>query len=536
VRRYLVVSVVAAVLVVAPATTASAHPLGNFTVNHYDGLTLHSGSVDDLAVVDTAEIPTAQARPDVDRDQDGTVTVTERARYARHTCSALAARLTLTLDGAPASFEVRSSTFAYRPGAAGLRTSRLECRLSADADLHRRRTLAFADLYQSGRVGWHEISAAGDGVRIDRSPVPQRTVSDQLRRYPNDLLTSPLDVRSAVLQTLPGAGASTVIADVARVPGAGPVSRALAGLNTRFNGLVGAAHLSLGVGLLAVLLSVVLGASHAALPGHGKTVMAAYLAAKRGSVRDAVTVGATVTLTHTAGVLALGLALSVSASLAGEALLRWMGVASGLLVAGIGVGLLNSAVRQRRLMALHAMPQDGRPSASPRSLAMAGVAAAATSVGHSHPDSAAGHLLGPAHAHGAGRPHAFAQPHEHGHHHGPGHMHEHRVRGSSRGGLVAMGIAGGLVPSPSALVVLLAAIGLGRTLFGIGLVIGYGVGMAGTLTVAGLLLVRLGRADSRLQRRAGRLVDKWRNWVPVATACIVLVVGLGLALRGVSQR
>ena len=97
-----------------------------------------------------------------------------------------------------------------------------------------------------------------------------------------------------------------------------------------------------------MLLAAVLGASHALLPGHGKTVMAAYLAGRRGTRRDALLVGATVTATHTAGVLVLGLVLSVTTAVAPDGVLSWLGVLSGLLVAGIGAGLLVSAARARR--------------------------------------------------------------------------------------------------------------------------------------------------------------------------------------------
>ena len=96
-----------------------------------------------------------------------------------------------------------------------------------------------------------------------------------------------------------------------------------------------------------MLLALVLGAAHAALPGHGKTVMAAYLAGRAGRPRDAVAVGATVTFTHTGGVLALGLLLTTFAGIAGESVLGWLGVASGTLVAAIGVGALASALRRR---------------------------------------------------------------------------------------------------------------------------------------------------------------------------------------------
>ena len=153
-------------------------------------------------------------------------------------------------------------------------------------------------------------SATGSGWSAPRCPAA--SVSEELRAYPGDLLTDPLDVRSATLQVRaghraaagPGPALPTVLGD--RAAGS-------AQLDAWFTGLVGQDDLTAGVGLLAVLLAVVLGASHAMLPGHGKTVMAAYLAGRRGTRRDALLVGATVTATHTAGVLVLGLVISVSA-------------------------------------------------------------------------------------------------------------------------------------------------------------------------------------------------------------------------------
>lgn len=478
-------------LVVLSAGPASAHPLGNFTTNHYDGLTITSSSITDSAVVDTAEIPTSQQRPTVDTDDDGRVSSTEAAAYAVSRCAAVAEDIALNVDNKPVHWTVRHSSFAYRPGAAGLQTSRLQCTLTASADLTQRATLAIADRYQGDRVGWHEITAVGQGVHLDHSPVPQRSVSNALRTYPNALLSSPLDVRTAHISVLPGPGTSTLAATIAQVPGAGPVARGLDTLNRAFNDLVGSKHLGLGVGLLAVLLSILLGASHAALPGHGKTVMAAYIAGRSGSKRDALTVGATVTLTHTAGVLLLGLALTLSVSLAGERITQELGLVSGLLLVVVGLGLLRTAIRDR---------QRGDD--------------------HRHNDA----------------PHG--QDHDHDHSHG----HSHGLGGPgqapggrrlSRAGLVGMGIAGGLVPSPSALVVLLGAIALGRTVFGVVLVLGYGIGMAATLTAAGLLLVRLrGRFDRRSLRSRFRFAGRVAGTLPIATAALVVIVGVSLAARG----
>jgi len=458
-RRAIFVALTAGALAVGPATAASAHPLGNFTINHYDGLTVHADAVDVFAVVDAAEIPTAQQRGPVD---------------AAAMCAKVVAHETLTVDGRRAPLSVTSSSYALRPGAAGLHTSRLECRLHAPiADTGRNRTLSFVDDYDTARIGWREITATAVGAHLVNSPVPATSVSDTLLHYPNDLLSSPLDVRSASLNVAPGPGQSTFAKQLAKVPGAGPLARVVDRLNRLFSGLAGARHLTLGVGLLAVLVSVLLGATHAALPGHGKTVMAAYIAGKRGSVRDAVLVGTTVTVTHTAGVLALGLALSLSSSLAGDRIEGQLGVVSGLLVVAVGVGLLRSATRHRE---------------------------------HEH-------------------------QHEHGHHHEhePGHSHEPR----RRAGLLGMGVAGGLVPSPSALVVLLGAVALGRTAFGVLLVLFYGIGMAGTLTVAGVLAVRLTEKwGARMSRQ--RLMQRLAGATPVVTAGLVVVVGLGLAARSLA--
>ncbi|MCA1657142.1 MAG: hypothetical protein LC713_05465 [Actinobacteria bacterium] len=262
------------------------------------------------------------------------------------------------------------------------------------------------------------------------------------------------------------------------------------------------------------------------MPGHGKTVMAAYIAGRRGSVRDAVTVGATVTATHTAGVLLLGLLLSTVATLAGESLLAWLGVTSGLLIAAIGAGLLRVAVRERRrVREAHGTPAPAPARAGELVAASVGGGAAALNGPVGRP---AHHEAG--HASGHGHEHPHDHGHDHGHEHGHGHDHGYRL---GRRGLIGMGVAGGLVPSPSALVVLLGAIALGRTLFGVGLVVAYGLGMAATLTAAGLLLVHLrGRLDGVTARRMTGLAGRLAAATPVLTALLVLVVGLALAGRG----
>ena len=630
-RRALLAAGAALIVLLVPTGSASAHPLGNFSVNHLSRIEFERDSIRVDVVVDAAEIPTAQDRPIVDVDGDGEISSTEAAEHARNECAAFVEVASMTLDGAARDLSIDDSSFAYAPGQAGLETSRLECTLSTPvADgFDVSRTVVFDDGYRPGRVGWHEINAVGVGAGIIDSPVPTTSVTNDLRVYPADLLQSPLDVRSVTLQVGPGgvvadnsdaAAADGSSAETSLDPDAGTATAADArdsliasrpgffgslvdGVQNRFDDMIGRQDLTLGVGLLAIGLAMLLGASHAVLPGHGKTVMAAYIAGRQGSVRDAALVGATVTLTHTGGVLLLGLGLTLSAALAGETVLAWLGVASGLLIAGLGIALVISATRRRNDGWLghghshgpgghthgpgepahahehgdhehgdhehgdhehgdheHADHEHGdHEHASVRADVVhahaghddphgdhAHQARASVDVAHLHEDRADGdHGHGRVdvvhvdedHAHDAHDSHG---DHAHGDHALDGHTHDghdHEPERVSRRGLVGMGVAGGLVPSPSALIVLLSAIALGRTWFGIVLVVGYGAGMAIVLTMAGILLVKVrDRLQDRIARADGRVARNARRWgrlAPFLTASLVVVVGLGLAIRSI---
>jgi ABC-type nickel/cobalt efflux system permease component RcnA len=586
-------------LVLVPSTPASAHPLGNFSVNQYVGLTLHPDRLDAAVVVDLAEIPTLQDRPTVDGDRSATVSDTERAAHAADRCAAVATAVRAAVDGSPLAWTVTAADFAYAAGTGGLDVSRLTCALSAAGRLTDGATVSVENAYLAGRIGWREMAAVGDGVALVDSPLPTASVTDELRAYPTDPLAAPLDVRSATLRvsgsptpgdapTAPGDAA----ADAAMTGGGDPVSRWMATMDRQFQSLAGGTLTPLVV-LLTIGLALLLGAGHAALPGHGKTVLAAYLAGKRGRPRDAVTVAGTVTLTHTGGVLVLGLLLSIGTAVAGEQVLGWLGLASGILVLAVGTAMLLAVLRRHAGAPSYRLARYRVPLLS-RWL-----------DGHGHSHGPGGHTHGPDghhhhnhgaskqhdhrehdhehdHAHDPGRGHA----HDHGRGHGRGHAHEHfadgyhthpghhdhdhdhhdhvgsvehltpsrppkgrsvqqlpgsPVKGRSRMGLAGIGIAGGLVPSPSALIVLLAAIGLGRAGYGIVLVVVYGIGMALTLTGAGLLLLTMQR---RLARRAAenrdhkgvaarlsRIAARLNAATPAATASLVLLVGAGLAAR-----
>ena len=497
----LLLAVGALLFVPASPPQAQAHPLGNFTVNHYDGLTLYPDRIEVLSILDSAEIPTVQQRRTTDTDGDGAVSVSEGAAHAAAQCAAMLPATRLAVDGVAVPLAVGSSTAEYPISTQGLPITRVTCELVASADLSGGATVVFTDTFAADRIGWREITATADGLRIDASDVAGQSVSDELRSYPADLLSSPRDERSATITVVPGSGSAASPLVALPATGVGWFDSFAQGMERFVSGLAGSRELSPAVAGLAITMSLVLGASHAALPGHGKTVMAAYLAGKQGTRRDAVVVGATVTITHTAGVLVFGVLISLVATFSPVDALRWLGVVSGLLVAAVGVMLLRTAVvRRRELAALPAAQRTG---------VLVGAAIGPGAVAHGH-------------GHGG-----------HGHGHG-GHGAE--PDRWSRTSLIGMGMAGGLVPSPTALVVLLVAVDAQRPWFGIVLVACYALGMAGTLTAAGLLLVSVRDRLARMERtrawrdRAGRLLAV----LPVATALLVLAVGIGLALRSLA--
>jgi nickel/cobalt exporter len=579
-RRSAAVVLAAGVLFVGiPAGVASAHPLGNFTVNHYDGLTLRTDSVELTSVLDRAEIPTAQL---LQQWTDGAEpTAAQLAEGAGEQCAELLADVSVAVDGTAVEWASTEARMTVVAGAGGLPTLRLTCTSTADADLDGAAEVTVADEHLADRVGWREMTATGEGVALLDPPVPAESVSDELRTYPDDLLASPVDVRTFTVATRPGSGGTAAPVEVLRDSG-DPFTAAVTALDRRFEDMVGRRELTPLVGGLAVLLAVLLGCGHALLPGHGKSVMAAYLAGRRGRSRDAVLVGATVTATHTVGVLALGAAITVSSAFAGDQVLRWLGIGSGLLVAAIGAVMLRTALpRWWHGRAVAPVPV-ARVLAHEPVLVGSGVTStvAAPHHDHDHPHGDHEHEHphhDHPHDHEHPHPHPHPHPHDHEHPHGdhehPHHDHPHGEHdhphhdhphgdhdhgddhahgwwsgghshgpgghthgpGSGRGGLIGMGVAGGLVPSPSALIVLLASVGLGRTGFGVVLVLAYGLGMAGTLTAVGLLLVKLrGRLAERYSRmdRSG-LVARLASAMPVLTATLVLVVGASLALRGV---
>jgi ABC-type nickel/cobalt efflux system permease component RcnA len=509
------------------APTAHAHPLGNFSINHYDGLRLSHDRIEDTAVVDSAEIPTAQDEEATDTDHDGTISPAEAADRAAERCARLAGRSRISVDGERIAWTVGRSALTYGKGTAGVPVARLTCTLRADADLSRPADVSFASGADATRTGWKEITAVpGDRVRLAESSVPSKSPSDVLRHYPQAGGEQPLDVARAELRTQPGVGGAAPGAPGPGKPDEEPPVQAVdrstvlfPALEHRLTGLTAGRDLTLPVGLLAVLLTLFLGAGHAALPGHAKLAVAACLARRKGGVRAALAVGTTVTATHTAGVLAMGLILTTGAGFAGEELLGWLGTVSGAAIVVLGMVLAVTAVRALR---------TGRPPAH-------------WHHGHSHEHA---HDETPAHTHTHGRRLGHPHGHEHRHATGPSHGHgghahetdsreEEKPRRTGLPALLGVGLAAGLVPSPSALVVLLGAIALSRTFFGVLLVVAYGLGMALTLTAAGLLLSGGGSRLAALSERRLPSLRRYTRYAAILTALAVLTVGVSLTLRSV---
>ncbi|MFI0506577.1 nickel transporter [Streptomyces albogriseolus] len=500
----------ATALALVPAAEASAHPLGNFTVNRYDGLVAAPGELRVHHVEDLAEIPATQAAPDL--------AGLGRDAWARERCSTAARESAVRADGRPAPLTVRAARVQVRPGQAGLDTLRVECRLTAP--LPRSRTVAVDFRAAGGDVGpgWREITAQGDRTTLAASDVPESSLSARLTRYPEDRLASPPDTRTAFLRVRPG-GPAAAGPDEADPPASAILPRGADRWTRALDDLVARRDLTVGLAALALLLAVVLGAMHALAPGHGKTLMAATAAARggRARMRDVLPMAASVTVTHTLGVVALGL-LVTAGSAAAPSVVAWLGVASGVLVTLAGAQLVRRALRRRD------HPAHPRP--------------------HEHE-----HTPGHGHEHAHDRPHDRPHPHDHPHAHDHPHTslththggrtHTHSAAPTLRG-TVLLGFAGGLVPSPSAVVVLVGAAALGHAWFGLLLVVAYGVGLALTLTAAGYAVVRAGGGVSRLLARRPRWTSApWaalvRRSAPLGSACVVLILGAGLVFRGAAS-
>ena len=520
-RRLLLPSLMLALAVIAlmPSGQAQAHPLGNFTINHYSMLEFSEGSARILYVLDFAEIPTLQQMKRLDTDRNEALSEAEASAYLDAELPRLLKGLRLKVGDQALPLRVLDRSAAFVPGQGGLPTLRIEANLRADLPESWSNggvAGSYIDSNYEDRLGWREIVVRGGrGVAVEGSSVPAAGVSNELRSYPQDSLSSPLNHREATFKLLPGgAGAG----DTAGQAAESVKTRNTGGAATdRVAALVSVDRLTPSLILLSLLAALFWGATHALTPGHGKAVVAAYLVGARGTARHAAFLGLTVTVTHTAGVFALGLVtLYLSRYILPEVLYPWLNVLSGLLVVLIGITLFS-----RRLRA---------------ALGWNGTHAGHTHHTHEHHDHDHEHTHPHDHDVDAHAHHDHEHTHAHGHTHThDGHTHSHLPPGADGSrvtwrSLLALGVSGGLVPCPSALVLLLSAISLDRLEFGMVLVVAFSVGLAAVLTGIGLLMVYARRFFERFSFEA-----RMPRFLPAASALAISFAGLLIVVQSLRQ-
>ena len=530
---------------VSLSRSALAHPMGNFSVNHYAKIALENDLIRIRYFIDLAEIPTYQEL------QNAGISATAIDPNASAVINYVAGRgaelgrgLVLDVNGKPVQLRLISSGAIFPAGAGGLPTMKMgfvfEAAYPPAASTVDRRqcNIQYADNNYPGHAGWKEVVAAAPSGSLLRSTVPTADRSEELSDYPTDLLTSPPQVLEASLSVALAPLQAQMAIDHSRHPSnsasvssdaretapiridgqpkaasrhssASRIAPAVAPSHTappaassmhlqanrqqtprnKFTELIQTEHLSLWFLFTAAFIAIGLGGLHALEPGHGKTIVAAYLVGSKGTARHAVLLGLIVTVSHTAGVFALGaITLYASRYIVPEQLYPWLGALSGITIAGLGCYML-----MRRLTG--------------------------TATDHSH-------------APGASHGHWMFWKRRSGEY-----VEDEAVAASaippqsvSLTQLFTLGITGGIIPCPAALVVLLSAFALHRIGLGFFLIVAFSVGLAAVLIGFGMLMVYARRFMSHLPMD-GPLT---KRWLPIASSAFIAVLGLILAVQALS--
>jgi ABC-type nickel/cobalt efflux system permease component RcnA len=538
-----------------------AHPLGDFVINRYSRLELDTEQIELFYVVDMAEVPTFQERPFIDKDDDGTFSPSEQQAYLAWKVAELQDNLHLELDGVPLPLLLQDQSIAFPPGDGGLDTMRLSAHFSAalpqqDSGWH----VEYRDTNFTDRIGWQEVVIKPNAsITLLETSAPTEELSNALTNYPENVAAP--ELTGAIFRFEPGAlsGANTASVSVPAV--ASETSQSVVeSEDVEFAALINSSMSSPGTIFFVLLAAFGWGAAHALTPGHGKTVVAAYLVGTRGTTKHALFLGMTTTVTHTAGVFAIGfLTLFASRYILPEQLYPWLAVGSGLLVVSIGLslfrgrlaGLLHRPSPQLHLVHNHTHDDHDHGHHHEHTPHEHNHDHDSHDHDHSHHDhDHDSHDHDHAHAHDHDHDHDHTHDHGHSHllhhHHGDGHTHSHAPPGADGTpvtwrSLLALGVSGGLIPCPAALVVMLSAIALQRVGFGMVLIVVFSLGLAGVLTGIGILWVkarellnimsRNSNLASRFPGGGGRLLQA----LPVISALFITLVGLGLTLQALIQ-
>ncbi len=575
------------------AGCAVAHPMGNFSVSHYSRLDFSGHGLRLTYVLDLAEIPTLELLQQwqIDGRDD-----TQLQQKAAAQAASWLQNLSVSVDGkqlAPRLSELKAKT---ADGAGGLPVLRVVMKGDIAASPGQ---LSFEDRNYANRTGWKEIVIrGGEGVTLAAASQSDRDLSNELSAYPADsTLAPPQDVSASVRWSATNASpqgheqtdskpgvlsvpaqttirhstARNEVAEAALIPRS-PVTtsptvpadprkfseRQSAGPGAVMRGdflsrMLRDKKFGWGTVLLGLLVAFGFGAMHALSPGHGKTIVAAYLVGSRGTLKHALFLGSMVTFTHTISVFLLGLGvLFFQKYVVPDQIIPVLGAVSGLSIVAIGLWLLYQ--RTKALLATvepsytHQHGHDHH-------------AAAALDDGHHHShhhhhDLIHAHVHGSHHIHqhassvsdapvavmapeqyhsGAKATHQHVHPrHEHNQafvhtHTHDGHTHTHAMPESqvTLGGLIALGASGGLVPCPSALILLLSAIALGQTALGLGLLAAFSAGLAVVLMGIGALVLF---AKQLLPHEESGSRHRLFRSVPVFSAVVVIVLGLMMTM------
>ncbi len=488
--------------------------MGNFSVNHYARIAPGAQGVEILYVLDMAEIPTFELLQKWNLANSRTQQEVEQAAAGQ--AGEWIRNLSIAVNGRAVEPRLRATAVTMADGAGGMQVMRIEMRLAMPVAAGK---LEYEDKNYPGRAGWKEIVISPSvGAAMEAATVPAADRSQALTAYPQDpTVAPPQDLQASLAwhveapQLARREKPAPVAAPAPAAPAkTSPVAPQASAPGTVVRGdylsqLLHRQEIPAGMVFLGLLVAFGLGAIHALSPGHGKTIVAAYLVGSRGTAKHAIFLGGMVTFTHTISVFFLGLTtLFLSQYVLPEKIYPVLGAISGLSIVWIGATLLIKRAQKLR----NPTPTHHHDH----------------SHDHDHP-----HDHSHDHGHDHSHDHGHSHDHDHDHDHGP-HGHSHVPEGDiTLGSLIALGASGGLVPCPSALVLLLSSIALGRIGLGLLLLLSFSAGLAVVLMAIGVavLYAKHWLPDSQKTARhpAFRLI-------PVLSAAIIVCIGL--VMTGVS--